>query len=64
MASPDESCNTSQSTFRFFSNFPVIDGVLYFPETTREFLQGIKHLPVKGDEVFVATYPKTGNDLN
>jgi hypothetical protein len=46
------------------SDWPVIDGVFYFPETTREFLQDIKSLPVKGDEVFMATYPKTGIDLN
>lgn len=56
-----ETKDTKQrSKYRMPSKFPVVDGVRYFPGTTREFLQDIKNLPLRGDEVIVVSFPKAG----
>ncbi|KXJ09921.1 Sulfotransferase 1 family member D1 [Exaiptasia diaphana] len=37
-----------------------IDGVIHLPGVTKEFLSQIKDLPVNAEDLFVATYPKSG----
>ena len=39
------------------------DGVPHLPLVTKEFLGYLKDLPVKSDDIFVATYPKSGTCL-
>lgn len=49
-----------RSKYQYPAKYPVIDGIRYLPNTTREFLKDIKNLPVKGDEVFVVSSSKAG----
>jgi hypothetical protein len=51
----------SKAPYRNPARYPLIDGVRHFVGVTKEFLQELQRLPLEGNEVFLATFPKAGS---
>ncbi|XP_001631095.2 sulfotransferase 1C4 [Nematostella vectensis] len=65
MATSTTPTENSQSvgvvSYKIPEDFPVIDGVTYYPGMTQELLDELTNLPVQDGDVFVASYQKCGN---
>ena len=59
----DDKRERINSSFVHPPSFENVDGVIHSPNVTKEFLSQIKDLPVQPNDVFIASYPKSGKEF-